>query len=702
MPCLLLALAILQAPQAAAKIDVSFPATRLTVAVRQLGTATGRTLEVTPTMAGEVVMVEAKQVEPQALLDRLAEAVSGHWKAEGSGLRLVPDTDLQAKERTAYLAFVKDQLQKVLSGFQRDLKPGGDEGSRLSPIQISSRTAVIQMGARGLTATAPGQRTVYATQPTRMQKAWPGGRGILQNLIAMNRRVATSAAPQKEGEEMPLVEAYAKPPIKLILAVHGKPRGGYEAELIAFDAEGGIVDRDSVDLEVDGPPLGEQGDPVDSEKDVPPPKDEPVALNAESQDLQKLIGSFESMMGGSAPELTATLAAAIDSPAQFDPLRFFVSDCVASYGRKEGKPLVAYLPDTGVELLSTLGRGKVGILQAKSVLENEGGLTFTEKEGWIVARPTHPHQARAFRSDRLALQRLVSASRENLFPRLDDLAAYATVTAQPSSEDWSILYLIFRVPGSLGLVMQEDSPAWSFLRLYGSLTPAQRTALSEGRRLPISGLMPNQQSLLQQIVYGPTGSLDVEDPATTTDSARTEMMEFLEEGMGAIGMGMGVGLPGRSGSDYRSEPTEALPNGLPPNGYLAASLQASPSVAPQGGGLFSLMMGAMTPQQLAYFTSLSEAAPMASMMDMKFDKLRLGQQTRIRLEVVLGERISAKQSLTDLAFPKNAPTFTLETLPADFKKQLDEARKKVKEMMDRMDGLGGVEDPPPPSGILHP
>jgi hypothetical protein len=94
---------------------------------------------------------------------------------------------------------------------------------------------------------------------------------------------------------------------------------------------------------------------------------------------------------------------------------------------------------------------------------------------------------------------------------------------------------------------------------------------------------------------------------------------------------------------------------------------------------------------------------MATMMDIKFDKLRLGQQTRIRLHVALGERLSVKQTLTDNSFPKNAPTYSLENLPADFKKLLDEARKKVKEMMERMGELGGSpEDPPPPSGILNP
>jgi hypothetical protein len=445
--------------------------------------------------------------------------------------------------------------------------------------------------------------------------------------------------------------------------------------------------------------LDADGDPVVKERDEPQPKDEPVPLNAESQDLQKLIGNFESMMGGSTPELTPALSAAIDSPAQFDPLRFFVSDCVAAYGRKQGKPLVAYLPDTGIGLLSNLGAGKIGILQAKAALEDAGGLSFAEDSGWILVRPIHPYQARTFRSDRLALQRLVSASKENLFPRLDDLAAYAAVAPQPFNEDWPVLYLLFRVPGSMALVMQEDSPAWMFLRLYGSLTPPQRAALFEGRRLPIGTLLPNQQSLLQQIVFGPNSSLDVEDPASNTQSARDEILELLEESMGPIGMGM----RSQRGSDYRSEPTEALPNGLPANGYLAASVQTSPSAAPQGGSIFSLMMGAMTPQQLAYYTSLSEAAPMATMMDMKFDKLRLGQQTRIRLHVALGERLSVKQTLTDNSFPKNAPTYSLENLPADFKKLLDEARKKVKEMMERMGELGGgPEDPPPPSGILNP
>ncbi|MEJ5171378.1 MAG: hypothetical protein WHU10_10350, partial [Fimbriimonadales bacterium] len=86
-------------------VDVAIPAMPLEKAVRLLSQSLGQRLEVSRELASEVVLVRASGVEPNELLDRIAQTLGASWREDGSRRTLVL-TDAQRREqREAELAW---------------------------------------------------------------------------------------------------------------------------------------------------------------------------------------------------------------------------------------------------------------------------------------------------------------------------------------------------------------------------------------------------------------------------------------------------------------------------------------------------------------------------------------------------------------------------------------------------------------------
>ena len=110
--------------------------------------------------------------------------------------------------------------------------------------------------------------------------------------------------------------------------------------------------------------------------------------------------------------------------------------------------------------------------------------------------------------------------------------------------------------------------SWDALRLFAALTPAQRTSLAEGARLPFDTLGPGAKSSLRRLLYGAGDNLTVERAGVSNENDPLSM---------GIKMMMGGG-----GVDARDEPTEVAPNGLPAGGYLQAQVTTDAVIRPTG------------------------------------------------------------------------------------------------------------------------
>jgi hypothetical protein len=202
--------------------------------------------------------------------------------------------------------------------------------------------------------------------------------------------------------------------------------------------------------------------------------------------------------------------------------------------------------------------------------------------------------------------------------------------------------------------------SWELMRFYGSLEPGYRHTLADGNRIPISALTPYQTLQIQRMTYGAMSMLDIEDPTRKSEDAMPAYMKM---------------FAGGGGSDYRDEPTEVLPNGLPGDGYVelkvSTDMFASP-VSPEGD-VPTGNMAILDPEMLATFKLLKENKEMAAAAAMITtpDKVRLGHRSVLSFTFQVVPRVAIHSKLYDNQLPRDAAVVSMQNLPADFQKQVD-------------------------------
>jgi hypothetical protein len=130
-------------------------------------------------------------------------------------------------------------------------------------------------------------------------------------------------------------------------------------------------------------------------------------------------------------------------------------------------------------------------------------------------------------------------------------------------------------------------------------------------------------------------------------------------------------------TDWRQEPTELLPNGIPGDAYLTMPTRSEPFASTVGPGESSMLngyLGVVGPDELAMFKVFKEDTNMSQISGFMptFDKLRVGQRTIYQMRLHLPQEAMVAQSLNDNRLPKDAPTVSMSNLPADFQKLLAE------------------------------
>ncbi len=227
-------------------------------------------------------------------------------------------------------------------------------------------------------------------------------------------------------------------------------------------------------------------------------------------------------------------------------------------------------------------------------------------------------------------------------------------------------YLMLFAPNAMqqGMMGMAD---WNALRLYGTLGIAQRQTLADRGRLALSTFAPNQQALLNRMLFGSQSDLRIQDP----NAKPKEEMGFLEMIRGFI--------PGGASNDYRQEPTEIMPNGLPPQGFLTGSLAKEP-VGKADGVDPMMMFGALGADELAMLRFFKEDPKMGLMAGMMptVDRLRLGERTNIELKIFVAEDVALERQLQDNRIDANSPVVSMDNLPAEFRARIDKRLEAFK------------------------
>lgn len=663
---------------AGAKVSYTNRAARASVVLPELAKLANFPLTMSPEMAGEVLLISVHDVPLAAVMSRIAAVTSGEWRQEGNTYRLVPDQELRRREDQAYLARQTTAWKDLIADRQSHEQTAAQLSGGLRAAQVPSVvratqaeqsliTSLVQCaGPESLANIAPGGRAVYSTEPTPMQRRFGRGAEALINKFIQLRDASVGNPPASLADSLKGADAVRIQTLRIdyrnslkigevskaLLSVEwfGLDPRGCQFQLRLFDHDG------SVSYFIQSSPYNEAKPPA------PRADETPVDFCEDSRRLVTTVADKANREVAATKDFRDKLR----RPDLFDPLSYTQTDELKAWARSLGKPLVADIADNWrVKELYEKEELRETVEAVGRDLTTGRVMRFSDDGSFLVVMPTSPPESRAIRLDRLALTELLRAGEDKVVPSLDDRAAFADRTPEPVLRGLAAAYVTL-FPG-------DESGTWAMLRFYAHTPPADRARLARAGRLSIGSLSAEQRADLEEVVYGRLARLSlVEDSRSKDPRADTRRSVFFQFGAG----------------DYRQEPTEALPNGLPPDGYIDMTGTPGQMVlwVTSDGDVMPGGFGPLAPEGLAmmemyqkhlwgeeWYKMMSGAGPTESDLAMpEFRHLRLGDSTYLEFTIHLTPQVFTKQRLGDDRFDKGAPLLTEDTLPADVQRLISE------------------------------
>lgn len=391
-------------------------------------------------------------------------------------------------------------------------------------------------------------------------------------------------------------------------------------------------------------------------------------------------------MQGSVPKFSPELEFRLVRPDQYDPLSFGPSESLLAVGKAMKLSIVANLPDDMVSFFRLMAGGAEQTVKGYLQELQQGRTAKAEiKDGWLIVRPAKPDEARKERLDRVALAQLIAASRSKGNPSLDDLAAYAQKAESPLEQQIAMTYLTAFAPSAMGQGMGGLTD-WNMLRLYGTLSMGQKDTLLDRSAIPLGNLSPAQKQIATNLLFGANARLQVREPG-----------EPPKEEFGFVSM-IRRFMPGSS-NDYRQEPTEAMPMGLPGKGALRLDLSTEVVGIPVGSSLPRNVFGVLGADELAMLRYLSEEPAFAQFGAQmpRIEGLRLGRRTAMRFVFTVAPNVTVEHTLNDDRVAKDATTVAIADLTPEMKARIEERLAQLKKNPLPFGGLIGSRQNPPPN-----
>lgn len=720
----LFALAALSLAQAAGqepasgRITVSTGLVSVERALADLSKATGLELRTTAATADFPLLVRVKDAEPKLVLSKVAEILGAEWKQEGSTYLLSSDSAYRRKigragdaRRAAQLAAKIGQLdaatrglrfddafatqvrkdsEKMFEGMMKAFTGGGEGVDAMamfsspvftqSPASRAINALLVGIGAEKLSGLVPGERVVYALNPTRMQGALPpNSRRILEAFLQGSTEYAQAVKNTGTGEQMDFLSMMGAGRSKTgtgpVADAHLEiwPGDGMlTISLTAYDANGASLGQgfNFVDL----------SPPAMAPTNAPATGGEPLVVSDLGREWgTKLKAATEgtanvrsgpaamgAMFGGAgagarsqtlsrpmSPALKALLANPVEGSLiapLFDPIAAVV-----------GGDLIATVPDSALAMLGGLvGEPRATGLQAIAALESSSQF-FVTKDGTltVIGASTPARLHREF-ADRRALRDLVAALARTGFVRLDDAARYALAQKTQAGAANLASPIVTLFQGATPFAFGGDPLVAEFetLRIYGSLSATQRTALASGRGVPYTALSGDAADALARLLFdspmGPMPNLDGIEGEGETDG----------EAVAALFGAMGT---------RAAERTVQFADGVPRQGFLTLKTDtedhyrmtdsASGATAFADAGMLGFVRGAKDIPFLKNF------APSAN-----YDRFTPAKTQSLNFKFVFGPKLASTRTLHDHEVT-STESLTYDRLPKEFREQAEEAAK---------------------------
>ncbi len=644
-------------------------------------------------------VAEMQQQERQSRVQLFAEAIADELDSELAKMSWDVDTvrKLVAAERK--------RREELLGQIQNSGGAGGSIMIRssggadaLNPALLAAYSILRQTPPSVLAGVLPGERIVLSNRPTQMQGALPFRPEPIMEQFRTAHNLLASVADSGGGVDPSVsirgsLDLEAKPingPLSKVLVIVQRMSGrdpGVSVEVRFADGEGRIVGESQLWL---GPDMATDQAGAESRLGR-------VTLTGLSADLAKamthensnqnsrtmmiaLDGDFVGFgESGLLPKtMPAVIKAILDTPAANEPLQYFVSETIHGLAKAKGKQVMAVVPDQLLaQLLPMTKTGEVGLdefVRQSKVM----GVEIVDSGDVMLVSPANPAEAARTHVNRPQLQRLIEAAYAKRFASLADLSGYATVMPAQFDDRNLDMTLLNAINPMVARSLDGGPTQRQFLRLYGTLSPAQRLDNQAETLVPFGNLRPDQRQVVHQIVFGPTG------------------MTMIGRG----GKSMAIAMTRESGPGTRAEepvpsladePTEVMPNGIPATGILKLGRRVLE-------GLFGLLTGEgfgkfVSPGELGLNRGIaqSDIGRSGDMKSPEFTRFQLADIMRIEASVQAGSFIKMATLSDGMIRPGSQPV-SFENLPESIRAAVQRAADQAATM--KFNFGSGPQKPP--------
>jgi hypothetical protein len=556
----------------------------------------------------------------------------------------------------------------------------------MTPASGAAKRALQLLPSGVLASVGPGDRFVYATSPTRMQKRMPIYLGTIVNDFVYNHNMLAQGAPQlRNPQGVEIVGGLnSGEPIQGVVDTHLVLSRGYRSttvtvEIKFVDRNGLYVGQGSVAV---SPDYGAVQGSVSAEgKEITISElsrqmavimaQETANATSDRQAFRLATagggGAFVTMVGGEGglpKQFPDELLNVFVNPDKFDPTSLYVSECYIQAAQAEGKDLVAAFPDTVVrDLARLLVKGPLtgkGLLAASPSF----GLSVDSTGDWLYVTPKWANAARATRFDRSAAAALYRSVSTRGFATLEELADYSfRLVTGTADRPLDMVYLSLINKDVSDQFNEYASFSLDLLRLYGLIPENAKRQAGEQYAMQYRTLTPQGRALADRSYYN--------------RGAGAGMFFGAGQAVSAMIMTMEESTSERSGPPPNSvlnEPTEALPNGLPAEAVVSLQRTLKDGVFASTKGMRGgQLLGA---EELGMRQGMLDANIGGGVQTPQYDTFVMAQIVQAELSIELGEYGRPSAMFKDGWLVNNARAMAYGQLPEAFRAEVGQWRTR--------------------------
>lgn len=676
------------------KVSFETGARPASTVIHELGAKLGQPLGVSNALAAEPLVISVRDVEPEVLLEKIAEVTHAAWEHDREKLWLrrppamekalvnqeVAADAVRFKAAIAKLLespavnrkFTASDAAKLTADTERLMNPE-DNTIRQTPevMKLADRSPgframallLAKMNPADLASATRQKRAVFATNPTQRQLPLPNGAGAIFDEYLNKHALFVKATEDYWQQHERPSSRFGVWGIARGEWMKGNPKLGLGKAMLQVFRAGSSINFALTLGDTNGNALVE----ADVRIELPSIEPKVIPLTVKEQPLQRSpvsteitgiinrhpseTGYMEMVTSGPKGEKRLRVPAATPSPlagispelAEFlskpethDPMSLGASEVLLAFGKEVHADVVADLDDrcwSDVQESLTKGSTAGSIINAAAFQSRN---TADLQTGWLMVAPRQPVLATLNRTNRAALGVLLRSLEDQKFLSLDQICRFALGQEKPVGDgELEMVYMRLINAGAANRAYNPDD--WLMYRVYGSMAPSQRQALFGGRPVRWMNLSSAAKDNLAKLVF---------EGGATAD----------------------VVLPGGKKMDSWEEPILADWTQLLPDGLLDIEITAKSTLEPA-------VFAVNSKTGASEFASVSTLAGFAYVRETPslnkysanlpaYDRFTAASVSKLAFHFATSPNVSFSKELSDGATDPGAPA--TDVMPADF------------------------------------